>query len=242
VCLGWLDPGDQLALVLPNKVLVNSNACEVRECLLVGGRLRGVQFATRNGLFGDAGVYPVVLYAGGPGGGAAGEVSLSQVERDGEALLARPLPSLPGEIYRATRTRAFFPSATAGPLDQTLRGLLAQTRCGTLDDLLEIRWSVSFHRAGLRQRYVGPARPESPWARRFLGGGPFSGNGEVTRFGIRWGGWWIDYDPERLRADGNPLPDPRLFDPPKVVICQNGRTLRAAFDTGGLVLKDTFLC
>src|SRR5207302_9692581 len=55
-------------------------------------------------------------------------------------------------------------------------------------------------------------------------------------------GWWIRYDEAELKARKNSLPDVSLFEQPKVVICQNGRTLRAAFDNQGLVLKDTFLC
>lgn len=241
-CLSWLRDGDRLAFVLPNKVLVNSNAREVRESLLSADRLLGIQFATRNGLFGGAGVYPIVLYAGGTDNGNSGAVELARVEAAGQELEARPLPELPRELYGATRSRAFFPSAPEGSLDRVLRSLLVQVEEGRLDDVLDVRWSVSFHRRGLRERYVLPDRPASPHARQFLGGGPFSGNGEVTRYGIRWGGWWIDYDRDALRADGNVLPDAEMFDRTKVAICQNGRTLRAAFDADGYVLKDTFLC
>jgi hypothetical protein len=76
----------------------------------------------------------------------------------------------------------------------------------------------------------------------FLGGGTFAGNSDVTRYRAAWGGWWINYDSERLRAEGNPLPPRELFGPPRVVICQNGRSLRAAYDESGHVLKDTLLC
>jgi hypothetical protein len=111
-----------------------------------------------------------------------------------------------------------------------------------LDAVLDIRWTVSFHRAGLREQYVLPQRPDDPSARPFIGGGPFAGNGEVARYRLQWAGWWIRYDTAALQAEKNPLPDPALFEPPKIVICQNGRTLRAAYDDQGYVLKDTFLC
>jgi hypothetical protein len=107
---------------------------------------------------------------------------------------------------------------------------------------MDLRWSVSFHRRGLREQYVSAIRPDSPHARPFLGGLAFAGNGEVARYRSEPAGWWIDYDRERLARDGNPLPPVELFERPKIAICQNGRTLRAAYDESGAVLKDIFLC
>jgi hypothetical protein len=236
-CLNWLRQGDTLGLVLPNKVLVNANARSVRERLLADGALRGVDFATRAGLFDGAGVYPVVLYAGGSGGSAA---ELARVERVDGALLRTPLPDLPQDAYRGTGGRVLFPS----PAEAVLRDALLKLVRGAgprLDDVLDIRWTVSFHRRGLRERFITRRRPDSPHARRVLGGGAFSGNGEVRRYELEWGGWWIDYDAERLRAEGNPLPPASLFEGPKIVICQNARSFRAAYDTEGHVLKDVFL-
>jgi hypothetical protein len=150
--------------------------------------------------------------------------------------------SLDAALYRRTRARAFFPPPETPVLRQALERLLERPEQDRLNQVLDIRWTISFHRAGLREQYVVPERPEDPCARRFIGGGAFSGNGEVTRFRLQWAGWWIRYDAERLQAVGNPLPDLSLFEQPKVVICQNGRTLRAAFDDQRFVLKDTFLC
>jgi hypothetical protein len=145
-------------------------------------------------------------------------------------------------LYAHTTARAFFPVPAAPALQAALSRLLRAREVGRLDDVLDLRWSVSFHRAGLRERYVLPERPEDLWARPFLGGGPFAGNGEVRRYRLDWAGWWIRYDEAALLAEENPLPDPAIFAPPKVVICQNGRTLRAALDERGYALKDTFLC
>jgi hypothetical protein len=240
VCLGWLREDDRLAFVLPNKTLVNANARRLRVRLLERGQLRGIDFATQAGLFPGAAVYPVVLHAGAPTPGG-GMVELARVERNG-VLERRRLASVQGGYYRATASAAFFPPPEGKCLAETLFRLLGTPEEGRLGDVLEILWSVSFHRQGLRERYVTPERPPSPHARKLLGGGAFSGNGEVVRYGVSWGGWWIDYDPERLRADGNPLPSPLMFERPKLIICQNGRTLRAAYDEAGFVLKDTFLC
>jgi hypothetical protein len=240
VCLGWLRSGDHLAFVLPNKLLVNANARAARERLLQRRQLRALWFATRAGLFGDAGVYPVVLFAAGRPTPA---VEIRRLERDGEGSLAAGAPRrVEAASYAATQSRAWFLPPEEPRLAVLLEHLLTPAAGPRLSEVLEIRWAVSFHRTGLRERFVTPQQPESPHARRFVGGGAFSGNGEVTRYGIRWSGWWIDYDEDRLRRERNTLPPLELFTQPKIAICQNGRTVRAAFDDGAFVLKDTFLC
>jgi hypothetical protein len=251
VCLGWLREGDRLAFVLPNKLLVNANAQRVRERLLAEPRVSALWLATQARLFGDAAVYPVVLFAerGAGGGGQGAGVDVTRLARwNGDGLLGGEAVSLPIERYRSTHARAFYAPPESEALRSALDRMLSHTpthphtHAPTLADVLDIRWSVSFHRSGLRERYVTPSRPASPHARRFLGGGAFSGNGEVTRYGLRWGGWWMDYDEDRLRRERNCVPEAALFEQPKVAICQNGRTLRAAHDEEGFILKDTLLC
>jgi Eco57I restriction-modification methylase/restriction endonuclease TaqI-like protein len=243
VCLGWLRDGDRLAFVLPNKALVNSNARRIRERLLDEGRLERLWFATHTRLFGEAGVYPVILFAGGPALSERPTVEVTHLLRaEGGKIKLGETTCLDHEAYRRTRARVFYPTPEKPALRAALDRLLSGLEGERLEDVLDIRWSVSFHREGLRERYVTPHRPASPHARRFLGGGAFSGNGEVVRYGITWGGWWIDYDGERLREEGNTVPDLSLFERPKIAICQNGRTLRSALDEESYVLKDTFLC
>ncbi|RMG11207.1 MAG: hypothetical protein D6729_18335, partial [Deltaproteobacteria bacterium] len=94
-----------------------------------------------------------------------------------------------------------------------------------------------------RDRFVfSEPREDRPCLRPFLGGPRFFGNREVQPCRIVWAGTWIDYDEARARAEGNPLPPARLFEPPRLVVCQNARRLRCAVDTEGYALKDTFLC
>jgi hypothetical protein len=243
VCLGWLRPMDTLAFVLPNKLLVNANAQALRERLLDERRLRGLWLATQADLFPEAAVYPVVLFAGGARTGLAESVETARVTRKtaGELLLGEPI-TVDSDCYRRTSARAFFPPPETQPLRDALERLLSHPDSDRLGSVLNIRWTVSFHRSGLREEFVLPRRPDDPSARRFIGGGPFAGNGEVTRYRLQWAGWWIRYDEAELKARKNPLPDAGLFEPPKIVICQNGRTLRAAYDDQAFVLKDTLLC
>jgi hypothetical protein len=243
VCLGWLRPADTLAFVLPNKLLVNANAQAMRQRLLDEGRLRGLWFATQAVIFPDAAVYPIVLFAGGPRHSNPEDVEIAQITRTaGSGICQGERIKVDGTLFLRTRARAFFPLPETEALRSALERLLRQPEEDRLVSVLDIRWTVSFHRSGLREQFVLPQRPDDPCARRFIGGGPFSGNGEVTRYQVQWAGWWIRYDAAELKARKNPLPDPGLFERPKVVICQNGRTLRAAYDELGFVLKDTFLC
>jgi hypothetical protein len=235
VCLGWLRPGDSLALVLPNKLLVGANATGLRARLLDERLLRGLWTATRAEVFGGAQVYPLVLFAGG---GGAGPIAAARVRREGAAFAAEPLPPVPAGAYDRTVARVLFPP----PADPRLWALLDRLLgCPTrLSEALATRWTVSFHRAGLRERFV-TRQPGGRAPRPFVGGGAFSGNAEVTRFSLRWDGWWVDYDEAALAAERNHVPPAALFAGPKIAIAQNARTLRAAYDAGGFILKDTFL-
>lgn len=239
VCLERLQEGDQLALVLPNKLLVSSNALALRRRLVEGRRLAGVWFATQTAAFEGAGVYPIVLFAR-PGSDA---VEARRILKGGDGeFRSGAAARLDPRLIEATRSRA-IPLVPEEPvLRAALERLLGAPAEGSLREALEIRWTVSFHRTGLRERYTFSQRPDRPHARPFIGGGAFSGNGEVARYRCEWAGWWIDYDADALSREGNHVPSADLFRAPKIAICQNGRTLRAAYDESGAVLKDTFLC
>jgi len=242
-CLGWLRPQDRLAFVLPNKLLVNANARQIRERLLDEQRLQALWLATQARLFGDAAVYPVVLFAGGRDAAPAAGIEVARLARGAAGeMQAGEVLRVDAALYRHTSARALFPPPEAPELQATLARLLASLPAGRLSDVLDIRWTVSFHQAGRRERYITREPPASGCRRKILGGTGFAGNAEVVRYRLTWRGWWIDYDAERLRAEGNPVPPLDLFAAPKIVICQNGRTLRAAYDAEGYVLKDTFLC
>lgn len=250
-CLDWLQANDQLAFVLPNKVLVNANAKAIRVRLLQEGQLRRVTFATHAKIFPGASVYPIVLEASrrdGNEGPKNAPIQLSWLHRsvstatEGAALNFSSLPALDSGLFLATQAHAIFPSPPDEIAAKALECLVTRLPEGRLDEVLDIRWSISFHRAGLREQYITRERPNLLFARKVLGGGAYAGNGEVGRYTLAWDGWWMNYDEGRLRAEGNHIPPAAMFEAPKVVICQNGRTLRAAYDPNGHALKDTFLC
>jgi len=144
--------------------------------------------------------------------------------------------------YRCTTSRVFFAPPAESAAAAALERLLAAMEGGRVRDVVELRWAVSFHRSGLRDQYVFPAHPGTPDARPFVGGAAFAGNGELRRYRLEWAGNWIRYATDELRELGNSLPPETIFAPPKLVLCQNARTLRVALDEEGLILKDTLLC
>jgi hypothetical protein len=225
VAAGLVVDGGTVALIVPNRILVTGYAEALRAVLLDEGALEVTDLSTTDAFGAAAAVYPIVLRwtRGGRGyrvRGADGVVFDADPD-DLRGLGVLPLPS---------------PGVPARLLARVLGAGLPRLR-----ERYAVRWAVSFHRAGLRDRYVSDARPDSPHARRFLGGGRWAGNAEVAPYRIAWAGAWIDHDEARARADRNALPPIALFEGPKVVVCQNARRARAALDTTGLVLKDTFL-
>jgi len=208
--------GGALAFVLPNKFCVARAARPVRQAILA--RFADVRLldVSAGGDFEKAAVYPVVL-------------AVRDVE-PADGFEARRLARTPDQVFHALPDdgpgRALF-----------LRLERVETRLG---EYLEPRWTVSFHRAGLRDRYFSE-QPRGRFPRKILGAPRFGGNREVQRHRLGWKGWWIDYDRERAHGDGNLLPPTGLFDPPTIAVCQNSKRLRAAVDLEGYVLKDTFL-
>jgi len=102
--------------------------------------------------------------------------------------------------------------------------------------------ACSFHARGLRERFVGPTRPDAH-AHPYLGGPSRARRTEVGPFRLRWEGWWIRYDQEALRREhGNPLPDlERTFLRPKAIFCQHATRMRVWGDfEGRWVTKDVY--
>lgn len=182
VCLGWLRGRDALAFVLPNKILVNSNARQIRHELLARRQLAGIWFATQANIFPDARVYPVVVFAGGEHPG--GNVALQHIIRAESGLKSEPMAAVPLDLYRHTDVLAFFPFPRPPALCGLLERMLTRYNRLRLANVCAIHWCVSFHRSGLRDRFVTQARPTSAHGRKFLGGGAFSGNSDVSRYAI----------------------------------------------------------
>lgn len=239
--LSILEEGGEFCFIIPNRFLVVDYARPLREELLRRFEI-AVSDLSRERVFEGAAVYPVILHAR-RSARPSYSVAPPSATTDAPRPATPPAAWLAAEVLRK-HPGAILPVAPEHPGGRALMARLLDSReFVPLHELVETRWCVSFHRAGLRDRFTFPEKPERPGgtALRFLGGGRFAGNREVLPFRIRWGGWWIDYDEERARRLGNPLPPVDLFRGPKIVLCQNARRARAAIDREDLVLKDTFL-
>ncbi len=218
----------RIALVLPNKVLMARYAARFRERVERGPvRLAALVDAShvRPRLFTGTGVYPVLLGLG-----------------RGSAPVRSARPTTPAALARLDLRDMGMPSAAAwfAPIPETwglLAPLLAHRPGGAI---ASFRSACSFHRRGLRERYVTRDRPDGP-AWPYLGGPSRARETEVRPFRLRWAGWWIRYDTAALAADGNPLPPLANFIRPKVILCQHGPRLRAWVDAdGAYVTKDVY--
>ena len=223
----------EICFLVPNRFLVVAYADALRRELLTSHDVGVIDLSTQK-VFDDAAVYPIVVHASVAASRPKYRVIAEGRNRSLVSMSSR------GLIDRLGGVMPLAPTSQAG------RRLLARTlqskTLGAIKDHAKVRWTISFHRAGLRDRYVFQSRPSNRrHAFPFLGGGRFSGNREVEPYRIDWAGSWMDYDEDRARSEGNPLPPLKLFSSPKVVLCQNSRRARAAVDRRGYLLKDTFL-
>lgn len=238
--LSRMAPGGSMFFILPNKFLVALYSQALRERLLAEFAITHLVFLSHLPLFEGINVYPIVL--GVRRSGKPREVSILRPNSPDEIAARRgPRIAVPHRLFSTTETRSFFFVPSERRTRNLFLKLVRSIQAARLGDALELKWTISFHSQGIRDRFVFSSRPDSPHAMRFLGGHRFAGNTEVQRYRITWGGTWIDYDEERAREMGNQLPPRALFQRTKIVICQNALRMRAAVDRKGFALKDTFI-
>lgn len=239
--LDALPPGGRLGYIIPNKFLIAEYARPLREYLLRKATIEQIIDVSDLPTFRDAAVYPVLLVVRKSPPPPGHRVHTGRVT-DLAQLDSGDFPR--GELAQARwegTSHHVFWLPTADETGRTLVDrLLSTERAVPLSTLLDVRWTVSFHRAGLRDRFIFPeATGRCP--RRLLGGKKFQGNADVRRYRTAWSGWWIDYDEERAKAESNQLPPAALFAGPKLLIAQNARRIIATLDRDDFICKDTFL-
>ncbi len=239
--LDLLPPGGRLGYIIPNKFFISDYARPLREHLLREITIEQIIDVSDLPTFKDAAVYPVMLIIKktppAPGHCVlTGQVSeLAQLESRTFAT---------AEIQQShweRTTRRIFWLPPVAELDRALVDrLLADDSARPLGEYLEIRWTISFHRTGLREQFIFPT-PTGKYPRKLLGGKSFHGNADVRRYRTDWSGWWIDYDETRARELGNGLPAAALFSGEKLLIAQNAKRIIATLDRDDYACKDTFL-
>ena len=227
----WIRPGGVVGAIVPNKVCQARYAASFPEEGGLGLVALDDLSRLRPRPFPGTSVYPVLICL---------MASPTQVRTRHIYVLddlgTAPARTVDPAIYEAFDERPWFAPFETWPI---LQRCLGGPRLG---DVTEIRSTCSFHKKGLRERFVTAERPETERAMRYIGGPSFARQGEVSPFKLDWAGWWIDFDQAALRALGNPLPSrDDVFERPKVVLRQHARRPEAWVDPDGLYAsKDVY--
>ena len=233
-----LKANGKLGYIIPSKFLSSRYSKEMRGYLLEHNLISEIVDLTHQNIFRPA-VYPVILILDR---NRTNEETIKLANNvDYEELQTMNFKSKCKYVsadffYKTSNKTIFLPDSTSLSIIEKIYSD-SEYRLG---DLVRFRWSISFHRRGLREHFVFE-KPVSTKSRKFLGGKPFGGNREVERYGINWKGYYLDYDHEKAKGMKNNFPEIDIFTSKKIIICQHALRMRATLDTEGYICKDIFL-
>ena len=227
----------KLGFIIPNKFLISKYTRVLRERFLEGNLINQIVDLAHQRVFRPA-VYPIILIL-------KKEFQKNnyihlfpdiQIEDLSSSKLEEKKDTVSIDLFNKTKNKTlYFPRKKVEFLERVF-GLSDYI----LGDLIRFRWSISFHRKGIREMFVS-SKPLGKNPVKFIGGKPFGGNREIERYKLIWGGDWIDYDRQKAKKLNNNFPDYKFFKSKKIIICQNALRIRATIDTEGYVSKDIFL-
>lgn len=234
-----LKNGGKFGYIFPNKFLIANYAKKMREELLFKYSIKEIIDVSECEVFENVSVYPVILIVENK---KPQNNTIKTAEKINNTKELESKNFIVNEIKQDIYKRddfVFFILPSNKEHNALLMKLLNE-RYKTLDNYLTIKWTISFHASGLREKFLFPKKPHSEFAKKLIGGKSFAGNDDVNRYNLKWGGWWIDYNEELARKHKNQLPPRNLFEQEKLIICQNSLRLRATYDNKGYYCKDTF--
>jgi len=237
--LKLLKTNGKLGYIFPNKFLIANYAKKMREELLDKYTIKEIIDVSECGVFENVSVYPVIMVIQNK---KPQENLIKTAEKVGSIEELNNKSFITTEIKQETYKRddlVFFILPSDKTQNSILLNLLSD-KYKTLDNYLSLKWTISFHATGLREKFLFPEKPDSPFSKKLIGGKSFAGNDDINRYNLRWGGWWINYDEELARKHKNQLPPKSLFEQEKIIICQNSLRLRATYDNENYYCKDTF--
>jgi len=233
-----LKDNGKLGYIIPSKFLSSRYSKEMRRYFLEHNLISEIVDLTHQNVFRPA-VYPVILILDKT---RLKEEAIKLANNvDYEELQTMSFKSKCKYVsadffYKTTNKTIFLPDSTSLSIIEKIYSD-SEYRLG---DLVRFRWSISFHRRGLREHFVFE-KPVSTKSRKFLGGKPFGGNREVERYGINWKGYYLDYNHEKAKRMKNNFPEIDIFISKKIIICQHALRMRATLDAEGYICKDIFL-
>ncbi len=228
----------QVGYIIPNKFLSSQYARTLRKRFLDENLIYQIVDLAHKKVFQPA-VYPIILILRNKVDMQNKIQLITEVEVDD--LISNKLDEqtyqVNSEIFKRTDNRTiFFPKEEYIHL---LEKIFNQSQ-HSMGEIIRFRWSISFHRKGLRSQFIYPEkRGKNP--KKILGGKEYGGNREVERYGTNWRGYWIDYDREKARELNNNFPKLEIFQKKKIIICQHALRMRATIDTEEYICKDIFL-
>jgi len=227
----------KLGFIIPNKFLISKYARVIRERFLNKRLITQIVDLAHQRIFRPA-VYPIILILNKEFQNDK-YIELFpdvQLEDLSSSRLVEKKESVSIDLFNKTKNKTlYFPRKKVDFLERVF-----SLSDYILGDLVRFRWSISFHRKGIREMFVS-SKPIGKNPIKFIGGKTFGGNREIERYKLNWEGNWIDYDREKAKQLNNNFPDYKFFKSKKIIICQNALRIRATIDTEGYVSKDIFL-
>ena len=235
-----LKTNGKFGYIIPNKFLIANYAKKMRVQILNQYSLKEIIDVSECEVFENVSVYPVILIMENnkPNDNTVLETAekiLNKQELENHSFAKCKIKQ---NIYKRDDFIFFLL-----PIDKEKNKLLLKLLSNqhkTLDNYLTMKWTISFHKEGLRDKFIFDKKPKSEFAKKLIGGKSFSGNQEIKRYKLDWKGWWIDYNQELATKNNNSLPPENIFEREKIIICQNALRLRAAYDNKKYFCKDTF--
>ena len=238
--LRLLKNGGEFGYIIPNKFLIANYAKKMREELLNKYSIKEIIDVSECEVFENVSVYPVILIIDNKKPKNNSIIKTAKKISSTADLKNKNFDNsiIKQEAYKRDDFVFFIL-----PNDKKQNSLLVKllsNQYKTLDNYLTIKWTISFHASGLREKFLFPKNPQSEYAKKLIGGKSFAGNDDINRYKLKWGGWWIDYNVELAKKHKNQLPPKSLFEQEKLIICQNALRLRATYDDKNFYCKDTF--
>ncbi|MHA1202263.1 MAG: Eco57I restriction-modification methylase domain-containing protein [Candidatus Heimdallarchaeaceae archaeon] len=228
----------QLGFIIPNKFLISRYGKNLRERFLKDNIISQIVDLAHQNVFRPA-VYPIILILDKKRKYKDKMKMISDVSLD--EILHKNLDAKKISVGAYTYERTI--NKTIFFLDnlslQIVQKVFDVSRLN-MNDLIRFRWSVSFHRKGLRKKFVYQ-KPQGRYPMKLIGGKEFGGNREVERYGINWRGYWIDYDREKAKGLRNNFQNLNFFTDEKIFLCQHSLRIRATIDRESYISKDIFL-
>ncbi|AIZ61454.1 N-6 DNA methylase [Bacillus sp. FSL R5-0432] len=233
-----------VSLILPNKFTVAKYAKKIREIYLNNYSLVELIDLSEMDIFSKADVYPIVFTYKNTKPNTNHKVRTKMSVKNYVDLFDDLYATeVPQELYKQIGDmNTYFCLPKSGDFKEFFVNLFSNY--DRIDKYLEFRSTVSFHKKGLREQFVGQTFnniADKSNIRKYLGGLSYSKKNEVSRYKIDWNEYYINYDNEYLKSIGNALPPIENFNKRKIIFCQHAKEITATYDgEGEWVTKDVF--